>query len=265
MDILIFPYHDWRKHEKEGPRGRDLHLILSMINKESTNRILVINRPNSLAEAIKNREKKLPTYGKKIEGDDKFYRLSKINEKLFILDFFVLDLIKPVLLKRKWWAEVYSSKKIFNIIQRVYKSYLQNPITLTFNPFAYQIIKLISPDYLVYDIFDDFSDHPRFNSIEKNTAKSGMNYLIENSNKMIAVSNHFIDNLPSKNTLMVSNGFSSNFLKTEFKNTDLSNIDGPIVGYSGRISKRLNIQLLLKLISTLPHVSFVFIGEVYDE
>jgi teichuronic acid biosynthesis glycosyltransferase TuaH len=267
FDLVIFPYHDWRKYEREGARGRDLHLIKGFIEHSQVNKILMINRPCSLAEIVKNGVKKFPEYGLEIESNDD-YRLSKISDKMYTLDFFVKDIVGPILMRRRWWANILCKRNIEKIISNTINKYLNKPLCIAFNPFAYKIIKKLDFKKIVYDIFDDFSEHPRLNTIEKKTAAKGMEFLIQSANTIVTVSEEFKEKVSHhSNVNIILNGFSSNFLSSieGEKPNDLMKINNPIIGYSGRISKRIDVRLIKELVEHFRDVNFVFIGEIYDK
>jgi hypothetical protein len=58
MDLIIIPFHDWRKSEKEGFRTRDVHFIKALTKEKSINKILVINRPITRLELLYKRHKR---------------------------------------------------------------------------------------------------------------------------------------------------------------------------------------------------------------
>ena len=46
LDIVVMPYHDYRKNEIEGFRGRDSHFLeMLMAESDQFRTILVIDRP----------------------------------------------------------------------------------------------------------------------------------------------------------------------------------------------------------------------------
>ena len=51
MNILIAPFHDWRKILLEGYRTRDAKLI-EELSKNKKNIILLVNRPTTLLEIL---------------------------------------------------------------------------------------------------------------------------------------------------------------------------------------------------------------------
>ena len=55
MDIVMIPFHDCKKWLREGFRTRDAHLAEHFCQDPRVGKILVINRPTSLAEVLLKR------------------------------------------------------------------------------------------------------------------------------------------------------------------------------------------------------------------
>jgi len=55
MNIIIFPFHDMRKNQREGYRNRDSHFIEQFSYNKNVEKVLIINRPITIAEMIYKR------------------------------------------------------------------------------------------------------------------------------------------------------------------------------------------------------------------
>ncbi|KIL43160.1 glycosyltransferase [Jeotgalibacillus campisalis] len=273
MELIIFPYHDWKKVNTEGARGRDTHLIKGFLNSDQIDRVLIFNRPMSLSEKIFKKEKKFPNYPRGIVvKKEKNYQISIINNKLYVVDFYVNDFIGPILSKRAWWANVLVNQNIKNLYEKIIAEYTKNPIYISFNPFASKVLELLKPERFIYDVFDDFSQHPRFSKKEKEIAAQGFLLQVKKANYIIKVSEDYDLVKYNSNVDLIKNGFPSYFLQdAEIDKVQLSNKEtlafsaNSIVGYSGRIGKRLDVNLINQIAEELPDTNFVFIGEIYDE
>ena len=91
--------HGWKKYEREGFRTRDAHLIQHFAKNENVRRIIVVDRPMILAEIILKRKRWRVKNGKTMKRTPSA-SLTKISEKIFVLDIFSQELIKPLILKR---------------------------------------------------------------------------------------------------------------------------------------------------------------------
>ena len=58
MNLIIIPFHDWRKSQNEGFRTRDVHFIKALSENKSVENILVVNRPSTWLELLYKRSDK---------------------------------------------------------------------------------------------------------------------------------------------------------------------------------------------------------------
>ena len=52
INVVMIPFHDYKKWKEEGFRTRDAHVCEHFSENGEVNKILVINRPTSLAEVM---------------------------------------------------------------------------------------------------------------------------------------------------------------------------------------------------------------------
>lgn len=52
VNVVIVPFHDYKKWNEEGFRTRDAHVCEHFSENSEIEKILVINRPTSLAEVL---------------------------------------------------------------------------------------------------------------------------------------------------------------------------------------------------------------------
>lgn len=129
IDLIIFPMHDWKKCEREGFRTRDAHLIQHFEKNRKVRRVLVIDRPTTLPEMIlKKRHWKVKSG--RIVKRTPFTSLTKVSKKVYVLDIFSWDLIKPLILRRDWWNYIFRKDRVIrknaeeNILISVFHSML---------------------------------------------------------------------------------------------------------------------------------------------
>ncbi|MEA2016761.1 MAG: glycosyltransferase, partial [Actinomycetota bacterium] len=67
--------------------------------------------------------------------------------------------------------------------------------------------------------------------------------------------------------VLILNGVDKEFfsVKDKFIPEDIKNIPNPIVGYAGKIGKRINVDIMEFVARKLPELSFVFIGPLLDK
>ncbi len=144
----------------------------------------------------------------------------------------------------------------------------------SFNSEDLEIIRFIKKHTdlrTIYDCVDYFSTtNPKLNHIIKVREKA----LIKSVDYFFTVSNSITNpNLRiRKPNLILPQGFDFKSFQrtkpsksTEFHEVDkykniMSTIPKPMVGYSGNLTYRIDFALLYKVISSLPNISFVFVG-----
>jgi hypothetical protein len=119
----------------------------------------------------------------------------------------------------------------------------------------------------IYDRTDDYSLlipdlGPHF--------KQSQNIMESESDLIYTVSKNSIKKLkhkfPDKKVIYLPNGVSDEFIdKSTTVPKELNELMKPIVGYVGRIAKRLNSNLIEKLLGNFPKVNFAFIGVAYED
>ncbi len=81
INLVVIPFHDWKKCEREGFRTRDAHFMQEFEKHPDVDKILVIDRPTSISEMMLLRRNIYPKTGELINKGDGYY-LTKINEKV---------------------------------------------------------------------------------------------------------------------------------------------------------------------------------------
>src|SRR5690606_14788182 len=100
MNLLIVPFHDWRKIILEGFRTRDAHFIEELDKNKDIVKV-IINRPTTIIEILLKRKLDL------IKGDivlkKNGFRLYKINKGLYVIDYVSNNFIGQILWGYKWF------------------------------------------------------------------------------------------------------------------------------------------------------------------
>jgi glycosyltransferase involved in cell wall biosynthesis len=147
------------------------------------------------------------------------------------------------------------------------KKFSDRKIVLWLNmPHLYVLIKRVRHDYLVYDLQDNFD----FNDDGEFSKKQSVNNekIIMESDVVFCSAKIMFDRSISvnQNSYLINNG--NDFLtlsRPVYFNirTEISDIEGSIIGYHGGIRIWFDFELIDYLIKNLPDVNFVFIGFLY--
>ncbi len=118
-------------------------------------------------------------------------------------------------------------------------------------------------EYIVSDIVDDHRLYAQNEEQKKDVEKSYQN-IISNSNICFAVSEKLCDDFQNFNNKIyyLPNAVEKSLLsyKNHKKPTEINNIKKPIIGYTGALSFRLDLELIDFVTSQLKDYNFVFIG-----
>jgi len=263
MDFLVIPFHDWKKCEIEGFRTRDAHLLREFENHPEVERILVIDRPTSIAEVILKRRSWKVRTGDSVYSTKGAY-LTKVSDKIFVLDLLVLDFLRPICLKRRWWFEIFSRTSVHQHIRKAIQTVgLIDYGLLAFAPPASGVFNHLGEAYRIFFAVDNWLEHPQMRNAYHEICSS-YQCVREHANTIITTSEKlrifFADG--HSDVYFISNGVEPNFFQraTTVVPKDMQFLSRPIVGYAGKIQERLDIELVGFLAQSLPDVNFVFIG-----
>lgn len=121
----------------------------------------------------------------------------------------------------------------------------------------------------IYHVVDEYSGYGSATENERQKLLGMERKLLERVDAAIVVtpSLHKLKSLHNSNTHIVPNAadFSAYAHTPEYMPVDLDGIQRPIIGYTGLIASRLDLDLLSATASAKPTWSFVFVGSVNDE
>jgi len=267
MNIIALPFHDWRKSESEGFRTRDVHFIKSFEKLECVSKILVINRPFTILELI------LKGHSSRLKGDvvlsTSKFQLTKVSEKIYVVDFNSFDILGQIFKKHKWFIDKYNNHQYNNFIKKVRNILKMEDATLICqNLFAYKLTNTLGASFKLFDAWDNFLKFPTYkymlsdmlvayNSLSKSTC-----FWITNSSENM---DYFSSKFSPKNIRLVTNGVNQDFLSGDEEcPSDILSLPRPIVGFGGKVSYLLDVDLINYITLKNPGCSFVFVGQILD-
>ena len=261
MDIIMVPFHDFKKWENEGFRTRDAHLYEHFCNDKMVDRILVVNRPTSLAELIIKRE---PWYSKKgkIIYKRQFVCLTQKSEKSYCIDILLPDTIKVAVQKKAWWFTAFQYKKVANEINAAIECLrLTNTVLLLQNPMAIGTVKGVKHSKFVFDAIDNWLFHPQMK--DKELIKTNYHYVETHADLILTVSEALKSTfVKASNVQWQPNGVDVEYFKQAFNNSEGSDL---CVGYVGKIQNRVDFDLVEACLKEVPYARFTFLGPVYSQ
>ncbi|WP_299332739.1 hypothetical protein [uncultured Psychroserpens sp.] len=268
MNIVIVPFHDWRKILLEGSRTRDAHFIEAFKSREDI--CVIINRPTTLLEIQLKRKRGL-IKGKLIlsNGGCKLYEYSK---NTYLIDYVSVDVVGQALKNYNWFISEYGSDKYVNFINQslAHLGIKENYSLLNQNIFASRLSSKLKPKVSIFDAWDNFAKFSVYSKLKEEIIENYMqfsktcDFWITNSVDNIS---EFKTQYGVENIHLIANGVDVSRFVGASKSIpdDLSQIKKPIVGFGGKISHLLDVELINKTTEASPDVSFVFVGQILDK
>ncbi len=263
-NLVVIPFHDYKVSLREGFRTRDAHLYEHFMKNHDLDKIVIVNRPTSLAEVLLKR-KKIRTLQRVIYKND-FCYLQQLNEKVYIIDFFVFDFLSVIRKRHAWLPFIYSKKKTATKIKQMLDQIgIQHFGVYMSAPFSVETAMNLKADVKVLDAVDNFAKYKNWNYFNNTivslyeTAKQHFDFIFVNSQDTY----NYLKPKCKAFLKLEPNGVDfDKFHGTFPKPADIPS--GKIVGYAGKIQRMFNAGILMKLAKTHPDVHFVLIGKFLD-
>lgn len=268
LDLIVVPFHDWRKVQQEGPRTRDAHLIEHLSLSADINKIVIINRPISPAEMI-YRNTSWKTQGHIVEKK-RFSQLVKLSEKMYVIDILYENPIPQLVKGKKWFFSAFSGMKFLHEVESYMAALsFQKPFILSFNIFAADFCMKLGMSRTLFDAWDNFMLFPQYQNMKQMIEK---NYKVYSDVSKTWTTNSeknkqdFIRDFNVKNCMVVRNGVDVEKFKKKYSSPkDLSLIKRPIVGFGGKITHLVDTDLINSVVESNSDKSFVIIGQILDK
>jgi len=273
MNLVIIPFHDWKKCEREGFRTRDAHLMQEFGKHPRVEKMLVINRPVSLAEIILLRRNWRVRQGRRFfckhnlcisQGIKK-----GVDDHIFFLDIIVAELIRPILMRRHWTSYIFGQKKIVNAVSRALKHLNMAPNYTLFisAPLFTPMDKKLQPAVFAVDAQDNLLKLESY----RNTPHLRHYYQFWQRHADMLISNspetaRWLGQC-RPDVECVPNGVDTAFFNKDVSYetpSDMHAVKRPVVGFAGKMEKMSDVNLIRRLIEALPDTRFVFIGQLLN-
>ena len=161
FDLLVLPMHDWKKCQKEGFRTRDAHFMEHFRRSPKVGKILVADRPVSLAESLL-RGRGGPIEGGRpvLRGRD-FWLTEAVPDKCCVLDMSAGEILRPLLQGRDWWDHVFRKARVHAVIREAAEHLsLAEPVLFLWSPLSTGVLDSVPHRLPVFDAVDNWLNHP---------------------------------------------------------------------------------------------------------
>lgn len=265
INLVVIPFHDWKKCEREGFRTRDAHFMQEFSKQSDVEKILVVNRPISIAEIILLRRNWKVKRGEMIWKKRGFY-LTKANHNIFVLDIVIWEVLKPIFMKRNWTSYVFGKQKIVDAVHFSlnFLSMLEEYSVFISAPLFAPLIKKLKPKVFAFDAQDNLLKHEMYKSV--NLLKENYEYCLAEADLVYTNSKETAEWFKVKrfDALHISNGVDPDMFdgkKAYSVPLDMEEIKSPIVGYAGKMQEMFDVDLMETCVKTFPEARFVFVGQ----
>jgi teichuronic acid biosynthesis glycosyltransferase TuaH len=267
IDLVVMPYHDYRKSEIEGFRGRDNHFLEMLIADAPRFRtILVIDRPVAMIERLALGRSWHVASGRIAQrGPD--WRLTQIGPNVYVLNCLSMALVKPVRVGQCWWDDAFASSRLASITQRVFETLeLRRPVVLLHHPFGIGLLNRLEYGALLFDIVDNFIALDHFKSIHLQLERHYrvIDARAERIFSVTPAAGAYLFGCSEKVSVL-PNGVSPAFIRSAAVRHDLGQLkelSRPVVGYVGSLSSHFDANLLGDVAVALSDHTFVIVGAI---
>lgn len=265
INLVIIPFHDWKKCESEGFRTRDAHFMQEFEKHPDVDMMLVIDRPISIAEMALYGRNLTVKNGKLLYKSNGSY-LTKINEKVYVLDIFIAEIFKPLIMKRNWTSYIFGKEKVLKSLSTALKYLgIEEDYSLFISqPLFVPLVRQLSPNVFVLDALDNLLKHAMYKDVKN--LRENYQYCLEHADLVYTNSKVTADwfSETRSDAIHIPNGVDSSVFNNQKSlplPKDMAGISPPIVGYAGKTQEMFDVDLVEKAVVEMPDVNFVFIGQ----
>ncbi|WP_448563848.1 glycosyltransferase [Thalassotalea ganghwensis] len=267
MNLVFFPFHDYKLSLKEGFRTRDAHIYSKVIDNTSIHKTIIINRPTLLLEVVLKR-KTANTSGEVIFTDGRL-TVQKISEKLFVVDIIDFSVIRPILKGKAFISDLYFrnrkliKKALTKLNSLEFTSYESSPLTR-------KTVEFLSPQKKIFDGVDNFCKHDSYASL-KEELQAEYQSILKSYDKIYFNGRDSLSYFNCTNNERVEfmpNGVDFDRFQSEYKtpiiykNSKLRK--RKIAVYAGKMQSMFDVDLAAELAKSNPDVDFFYLGKILE-
>jgi len=267
MNIVFFPFHDYKLSLLEGFRTRDSHIYSQTISNSAVAKVIIINRPTLLIEVLLRR-KTYKTAGSIIYSN-KSLTIQKISDKLFVVDIIDYSIFKPFIKGKGFISELYFRNRTF-IKQALAMLECSKYLSYESSPLTRETVDFLSPQKRVFDGVDNFCKHDSYAAL-KTPLKAEYAKIIENYDQIFFNGKDSLDYFDCKENTRVE--FMANGVDFERFQRDyavpiqyLISLENnrKVAVYAGKMQSMFDVDLVKNLAIENPEVDFYFLGKILE-
>lgn len=267
MNIVFFPFHDYKLSLIEGFRTRDSHIYSQAIDSSSVDTVVMVNRPTLFLEVLL-KKKKFKTGGTTVFSNS-LMNIQKMNDKLFVIDIIDFSFIKPIFKGKAFISELYycNRRQIKEALDVIGCSEF---LTYESSPLTRKVVNYISPKAKVFDGVDNFCKHDSY-ATHKSHLKDEYIKIINSYDKIFFNSEdslEYFNCANQENVEFMANGvdslrFQNNYcVPDKYAASHLAK--RKVAVYAGKMQSMFDIDLVKKLAIDNADIDFFFLGKILE-
>lgn len=265
LNLILIPFHDYKKWISEGFRTRDAHLFEHLKKHKAVGKVLVVNRPISVAEMLWKRCNWKTNIGTVIH-EEKDWRLVEVENNIYYIDIFIKDFINVVVEKKAWWNTAFNNEKVIKYINKAVDIInMDNRCLILQSPMSTGVIGKLNEDIVAFDAIDNWLHHPQMcnykDLLEKNynliDKKADVIFTVSESLKSLFTYN--------RNVNWIANGVEIDYFSEAINNMDKNKNKKATIGYVGKIQERVDFDLVEECLKEFNDNEFIFLGPILAE
>lgn len=267
LDLVVIPYHDWRKVSREGARTRDAHFIEQLMVHPEVRKMLILNRPISIPEMIYKRIS-WKTPGREVWRNGRA-RAVQIAGNTLVFDYFDSSVMRTIRDGKASFFSAFGETGLRRSIEDCLRAlHFDSYSCMSFNLFAAELVASLQADATLFDGWDNFARFPEHSTNRDKLFRAYQTYArVSNCWTTNSVSNHtfYLSEFGIQNCRVIQNGVDPERFQDECEfPSDVRNISRPIVGFGAKVTHLLDCDLLNALTEANPTVNFVMVGQILE-
>ncbi len=269
MNLIMIPFHDWKKCEREGFRTRDAHFMQEFGRHPGVDKLLVIDRPTSLSEIAVLRRGGRVKQGQRLSKRGTA-QVTQVADKTFVLDMIVPEIVRPLWMRRHWTPYAFGLRRVVDSV-RYALSFLgidKSYAALISAPLFAPLVQQSDSRPLVLDAQDNLLKHAMYRDTPG--LRDYYEYCQRHCDLLFANSMETTQWLAQKrpDATHIPNGVDTDMFDASrqyARPEDLAPVPRPIIGYAGKMQQMFDANLMERVLVEFPAMSFVFIGQQLDQ
>jgi hypothetical protein len=270
QQLIVIPFHDWRKCVREGFRTRDAHLIEAFARSRTVESVLVVSRPITRLELAMRGETRESECTPILRGAR--WHVIRDPRGCYVFEYFDPGVFGQVLKGRSWFFQAYGSGAMTeSLLEAVRWLEMDRPLTLAMSIRCARLAVRLTDRRIpvAFDAWDNWLRFPVGASERRRIRESYATFAriaplwFTNSELNRTV---FMRRFSVGECVVVRNGVDfQRFRGLPEAPKQLDVIPRPRALFGGKITHLFDVDLFNEVTSRLPRVHFVVAGQIIDK